>query len=257
MATSLFGFIFSASGPIVSMCVIAVWLVRRPSSTAARRVAIIVAAFFGLSGITIVPYALSRMLSFGYHPLRPDDVPAGTTGVVLLGGGDLFIDGWTDTITVTTPIEAERVLEAARVFRLIAPKWIISSGGRPNPNQSGDPSGVTMRDELVALGIPASRIVVESKSRNTHENAAYVAPLLRSLAVDRVILVTSETHMRRSLGAFRAVGVTAIPAVARGEGWPSRWHEWLPNGNGLERSGAVARELGGIPYYWLRGWWRS
>jgi uncharacterized SAM-binding protein YcdF (DUF218 family) len=253
---SLFRFIFSASGPIVSMCIVAIWLSRRPASVAARRTAIVTAAFFGLSGITIVPFVVSRLLAFGYHSLRVDDVPRGKTAVVLLGGGDRFVKGWTDAITVTTPIEAERVLEAARVFRLIAPEWIISSGGLPHPEETGSPSGVTMRDELIGLGVPSAHIVVESRSRNTHENATYVAPLLRSLAIERVVLVTSETHMRRSLGAFRAVGVNAIPAVARGPEWPFRWYEWLPSADGLERSGAVAHELGGIPYYWLRGWWR-
>jgi uncharacterized SAM-binding protein YcdF (DUF218 family) len=84
-----------------------------------------------------------------------------------------------------------------------------------------------------------------------------VAPLLKSLAIDRVVLVTSETHMRRSLGAFRAVGVNAIPAIARGPDWPSRWSDWLPNTESLEQSGSVAHELVGMPYYWLRGWWRS
>ena len=32
--------------------------------------------------------------------------------------------------------------------------------------------------------------------------------------VDHVVLVTSPTHMRRSLATFRAEGITAIPAIA-------------------------------------------
>lgn len=254
---SLLGFFFSASAPILALCIIALWVSRRPASAAARRFAVVVAVCYLLASVTIVPYGLGRLLGIGYHQLRAEEVPAGTTAVVLLGGGDQFVQGWTDSLTVTTPAEAERVLEAARVFRLISPAWIISAGGQPEPLDRGIPSGETMRDELVRLGVPAQRIVLESRSRSTRENALRVGPLLQSLAVQHVVLVTSDTHMRRALGAFRAVGITAIPAAAPRGGPPSRWHEWLPNANGLEWTRTIAREAGGIPYYWLRGWWRS
>jgi uncharacterized SAM-binding protein YcdF (DUF218 family) len=250
-------FVFSATGPIAALIVVAIWLRRRPASPAPRRFAIAAAIGFVLAGMSVVPYAASRLLTAGYHAFRADDLPPSrATAIVLLGGGDQFIRGWDDSITVTKPIEAERVLEAARVFALISPAWIISSGGQPDADEPGESSAVTMRDELVRLGVPGGRIVLESRSRNTRENAVFAASTLKSLAIDRVVLVTSDTHMRRSLGAFRAVGIDAIPAVARGGDLPSRWWEWLPTTTGLEWSGRVAHEAGGIVYYWLRGWWR-
>jgi uncharacterized SAM-binding protein YcdF (DUF218 family) len=255
MAAAL-GFVFSASGPIAVLCVIALWLWRRPASRAVRPFAIAAAVCYVLAGLSIVPYGVNRMLAIGYHQFLPDSLPSGKTAIVLLGGGDQFIQGWTEGLTVTTRVEAERVLEAARVFRLIAPAWLISSGGKPLPTDIGEPSSTTMRDELVALGVPRDRILLETRSRNTHDEAVLIAPMLKSLAIDRVVLVTSETHMRRSVGAFRAAGVDAIPAVARGWDPPSRWGEWLPNWEGLEDSRVVAHEVGGIAYYWLRGWWR-
>ena len=254
---SFFEFVFSATGPIVVLLIVAVWLHRRPSLPAVRRFAIAAAAFFGLGGMSIVPYAASRLLTIGYHEFRAGDLPASrATAIVLLGGGDQFIQGWDGSLTLTTPIEAERVFEAARVFGLISPAWIVSSGGQPDDRDPGEPSAVTMRDELVRMGVPADRIVLEPRSRSTRENAAFVAPILTSLAIDRVVLVTSDTHMRRSLGAFRAVGIHAVPAIARGGDPPSRWYEWLPTTVGLAWSGRVVHEAGGIVYYWLRGWWR-
>lgn len=254
---ALLGFILSTSGPIFALCVLALWLWRRPGSRAVRRLAIALALFYFFASLAIIPYSLSRLLTLGYHQLRAEDVPRGKTAVVLLGGGDQFIQGWTESLTVTTPVEAERVLEAARVFRLIAPEWIISTGGQSDPDDRGEPSALTMRDELVRLGVPVDVIVIESSSRSTRENAANVVPLLTARGIERVVLVTSDTHMRRSLGAFRAMGIDAIPAAARGVDAPSEWWEWLPNDRGLEASHAVAHEVVGIPYYWLRGWWRS
>jgi uncharacterized SAM-binding protein YcdF (DUF218 family) len=253
---SLIGFVFSATGPVSVLVLFAIWLHRRSASRGLRRVATAAAIFYVLAGIAIVPYAASGLLTRGYHQLRAEDVPPGTRAIVLLGGGDQFIQGWSDSITVTTPTEAERVLEAARVFNLIAPAWIISSGGQPEPLDRGAASAETMRDELVRLGIPAARILVESRSRSTRENATFAAAMLKPLAIDHIVLVTSGTHMRRSLGAFRVAGVDAIPAIARGGEPPSRWEDWLPSTRTLEWSGRVARETGGIGYYWLRGWWR-
>ena len=85
----------------------------------------------------------------------------------------------------------------------------------------------------------------------------FVVPMLKSLRIQHVVLVTSATHMRRSLGAFRAMGVDVIPAIAPGGDPPSKWSEWLPSPDGLDWSRVVAREICGIPYYWMRGWWRS
>lgn len=250
-------FLFSASGAIVTWIVSAAWLLRRPSPTPARRFAIAAVLCYAAASIHIVPFGVSRLLTLGYHQFTAGDVGRGTTAIVLLGGGDHIVEGWTDQMTVTTPIEAARVLEAWRVFRLISPAWIISSGGKPDPLDPVEASSLTMRDELVRLGVPRERILLESTSRNTYENAVLVAPMLRSLAVQQLVLVTSDTHMRRSLGTFRAVGLNVVPAIAPDPRLPVRWFWWvLPTAEGLELSGDVAHELLGIPFYWLRGRWR-
>ena len=182
----------------------------------------------------------------------------GTTAVVVLGGADEFVEGWTDHITVTTVGEASRVLEASRVFRLTSPVWLISSGGSSNSPERTDASSVTMRDELVRLGVPPERILLESTSRNTYDEAVLIAPMLRSHAVQQLVLVTSDTHMRRALGAFRAAGWNAVPAIAPHPKAPLGWVWWmLPTVFGLELSSEVTHELLGIPYYWVRGRWRS
>ena len=251
------GFVFSAGGSILALLLVAIWLALRPASKAPRRIAIAAALFYVLGSTTLAPFLVSRLLTAGYHQLQPSDVPPGRVAVVLLGGGDEFVQGWTSSITVTTATEAERVLEAARVFTLIAPATIISAGGQPDPTAISLPSAMTMRDELVRLGIPANRIVLEAASRSTRENALLVAPLLRSLGADRIVLVTSAVHMRRAMGAFRAVGLDAIPAIAPPIGAPSDWDDWRPSAGTLAESNAIAREVVGIPYYWLRGWWKG
>ena len=114
-----------------------------------------------------------------------------------------------------------------------------------------------MADALVQLGVPAPRILLETESQNTREEALIIERMLKPLKVDRVVLVTSDIHMRRSLGTFRAVGIDAVPAVARTPHYPAPWNvDVLPSDTGLEEARAAAHEILGIGYYTLRGWLR-
>jgi uncharacterized SAM-binding protein YcdF (DUF218 family) len=139
---------------------------------------------------------------------------------------------------------------------MIDPEWVISSGGKVRPEDPDVASGITMRDELVRQGVPLSRVIVETRSRTTHEEAVVVKPLLEELDVEQTVLVTSDLHMQRSLGAFRAVGIDAVPAIARFP-FTDRAQPWmLPSYRGLWYSGALAHETIGIAYYAVRGWYR-
>jgi uncharacterized SAM-binding protein YcdF (DUF218 family) len=146
------------------------------------------------------------------------------------------------------------VLEASRVYKLISPEWIISSGGAADRSE---PSSTNMREALVRLGVPFGRILLESESFDTRDEATFVTRILRTLHVDTVVVVTADVHMRRSIGAFRAQGIEAIPAIAPDwrarKRWPARF---LPTADGLEFSRQLVHELLGIPYYWARGWWK-
>src|SRR5258708_3985799 len=168
-------FLFSTSGLATCFLVSAIWLWRRPSSVAARRFLMMTAAAYALATIYIVPFSVSRLLTRGYHQFRATDVTQGTTAIALLAGGDKFVKGWTDHITITSPTEAARILEAWRVFRLVSPAWMISSGGSSAPTDGADPGSSVMGDELIRLGVPRERILLESTSRNTYEQASVIA----------------------------------------------------------------------------------
>jgi uncharacterized SAM-binding protein YcdF (DUF218 family) len=133
---------------------------------------------------------------------------------------------------------------------------VISSGGLVDPDDTNEPTGQTMRNALVRLGVPETRVIVETKSRNTHEEAVIVAPLLASMGIRQTVLVTSRIHMRRSLGTFKAVGINAVPAVAKPPDTNLSTLDWLlPSGLGLYEGSQVAHEALGLLYYAARGWY--
>jgi uncharacterized SAM-binding protein YcdF (DUF218 family) len=152
---------------------------------------------------------------------------------------------------------AERVREAARVYRLIGAEWVIASGGRVHPDDPHTPTGLAIRNALLDQGVPDARLLTQTDGRNTYEEASFLIPLLQHLRAEHVVLVTSGRHMRRAAGTFRAAGIAVIPAIARNsfvDQPPSDW--WLPSDSGLWETGNVAHEYLGIAAYAARGRFR-
>jgi len=178
--------------------------------------------------------------------------------IVVLGSGSYLARDWENTtLPLLDRASAERVIEAARIYRLTEPEWIISSGGMLTPSESAEPNGRTMGDGLVRLGVPGSRVLVETESKTTRDQAEIVQRMLSRFAVDRPILVTSALHMQRALASFRAAGLNPVPAIARDPFHAPRWiRRWVPTDDGFGEGALVAHEAIGLGYYWLRGWAR-
>lgn len=258
-ADDLVRFLLSLSGLATTLLAGVLWLSLRPSASGPRRYLAVVICAYLLMCTYGVNYLAGRLLSFGFHPFSKADVPAGPTALVLLGSGSVTARDWDENrYSVVDPNSQLRVIEAARVYHVANPKWVISSGGGYG-NRAGPASaaGVVMRDDLVALGVPGERILIEYQSGDTRDEATLIRPMLTQLGIDRVILVTSELHIRRAIGVFRAVGIDAVPAKARGRFDAMPWYRWImPTNEGLAEAELVAHEVLGIPYYWLRGWYR-
>lgn len=71
-----------------------------------------------------------------------------------------------------------------------------------------------MRDALVEMGVESSRILVETRSRSTAENAWETAGLLRGQGIHHAVIVTNHWHMRRALADFRLCGIQATPLAS-------------------------------------------
>jgi len=256
--TDIVWFVFSVGGVVVFTLAGVLWLRARPTSVAARRFLLLTTAAYAFCSIYAVDEGAARLLARGFHAFSRSDIPKGHLAIVVLGSGSFTARDWDNRpFSTVDPTAATRVAEAARVFMLTQADWVISSGGTPLTDDPNERTGTTMRDALLHLGVPATRLIVETESRNTRDEAVIVARLIANLHVEHLILVTSALHMRRSVGAFRAVGVDVIPAIARDplSAYPRR--DWLlPTGYGLSRAHDLAHESSGLVYYAMRGWYR-
>jgi uncharacterized SAM-binding protein YcdF (DUF218 family) len=147
-------------------------------------------------------------------------------------------------------------MEGARLYQMLDDPIVIVSGGT-NP-RSGllTPESEPMRDALVALGVPSQRILLESDSSNTHDQALNVPPMLIAAGSERFILVTSPTHMRRAYFSFLEQGVEPIPAISAPRSETSSFSSTsvVPDLGALAVSQSALREWMGLIYYTLRGW---
>ena len=101
---------------------------------------------------------------------------------------------------------AARLTEAAILARRFPEPKIVYTGGSGWPADSDPVEAVEARNLLVALGVDASRIEIEKRSRNTDENARFTAALVKPNPAQSWWLVTSAWHMPRSMGLFEKAG---------------------------------------------------
>ena len=95
-----------------------------------------------------------------------------------------------------------REAEAARLWQQgLAPVIVVSGGSIAWQTVAAR----VMAHHLEALGVPPGAILVEERATSTAENAAFTLPLVRALEARRVVVVTSNYHVRRARLAFRRV----------------------------------------------------
>jgi uncharacterized SAM-binding protein YcdF (DUF218 family) len=204
--------------------------------------------------------AIEASLDRGYAPLTPaeaEDFDLHT--IVILGGG---IESYYENgrvISTLSESTASRVLEGARLYALLDDPWVIASGGGggQSPLQSDRvPESRAMRQALVALGVPDGRILEESASTDTRQEAVNIRAGFAEQVGGKFALVTSATHMRRALVTFQAVGLQPVPSPAQDHAGASAtgFQGVLPSLDSLSASSFVLREYMALVYYGLRGW---
>ena len=169
-------------------------------------------------------------------------------GVLLLGGvGRSF--SLTESRQFGTADFGEgvdRVLHSARLYHEgVAPRIIIS-GGNWQIGDTGRPSEASVvRELLLSLGVPATDIIIEEKSRTTRENFLFTDALLRQLGLEGPLaLVTSATHMPRAMrnANMLKTDVAPYPTDWRSMGLKLHPLPWLPNAQALSESEVALKE---------------
>ena len=140
--------------------------------------------------------------------------------------------------------------ELQRLINLRLP--LIVSGGFTEGGQAPSEAGVAAeffanhRSELRPTEL-------EQTSTNTYESAMQLAPVLRERNARRVLLVTSDIHMWRSLATYRARGIDAVPVPSLSLPATRGIRAWLPTPIGLRATTRTFYEYQALVLYVLGG----
>ena len=210
---------------------------------------ITIAALF-LVSFSLPPVAgiLTGTLESRYKPVPAESIAdSNIRWIVVLGGGH---DSSRHVSSQLSPSSLARVVEGVRIYRSKSGRTLILSGGAvfdPIPN------AVAASRVAKSLGVREEDILLEAKSRNTEEEAVFLAPMIGK---ERFFLVTSAVHMPRSVSLFRKQNLDPIPAPTdytfRVQN-PPFLLRILPNATSLQQSERAMREYMGITWSQLRG----
>jgi uncharacterized SAM-binding protein YcdF (DUF218 family) len=220
----------------------------------------LLAAGYWIGSVPIVADALATRFHASDAAPATAATIADADAIVVLGAG---VRSYVSAGRATTIPDQQTIYnasEGARLFHLTGGRLsIIASGGIAHPRSQQEPETVVIRDLLMRAGVPADRILLESQSRTTHEQALNIAPMLKERHWERFALVTPPVQLPRAAASFAALGVRPIPAAApfrsalAGDSSSSRW---FPNGGALSDSARAAYDYVAWGYYWMRGWLR-
>ncbi len=200
--------------------------------------AIVGVALVGLVVLALPAVGNALLVSLERLPQpRATDLPAAPPGAIVVLGAELRpvpgLDGdlgKDPSDADIGPLSLERIRAAAALHRRTGLPILVSGG--------------IVRDEPVAVGTVMARSLaddfgtpprwVETRSRDTWENARFSADLLRAAGIRTVYVVTHAWHMPRALLAFRRAGIAAVPAPVRLDAWPPlTWRQFVPADFGL------------------------
>ncbi len=164
--------------------------------------------------------------------------PGNAQAIVILSGGTRAYASEYGGPTLRA-ITLERVRYGARVARVTGLPVLVSGGS------VGDepPEALLMRNVLInEYGVPVRW--VETRSRNTHENAVKSAAILKASGVTRVILVGHSFDFPRTRLEFEAagIGVTAAP-IDIPPAKPTEFGDFWPSARGLQLSYYACYEI--------------
>jgi uncharacterized SAM-binding protein YcdF (DUF218 family) len=169
--------------------------------------------------------------------------------IVVLGGGGVYSSQLPSPSQLSSA-SLTRLIEGIRLHRQIpGSKLILSEGNIFDSGPVAEIMGTVAQD----LGVGKDDLVLETQSQDTEAQAVLISPLV---GTDRFFLVTSASHMPRSMGLFRKQGMNPIAAPTDFESLSSE--SWVPStlypsAGGLRKAELAVHEYLGLAWAKLRG----
>jgi uncharacterized SAM-binding protein YcdF (DUF218 family) len=176
-------------------------------------------------------------------------------GILLTGAGKVEV-GPPDRVYIGSA--ADRINHTLQLYKTGKIRKILVSGGSGRLVDIGTREADDLAGLLQLMGVPSEDLLIENESRNTHESAVRVATMLRPLArpVD-CLLITSASHMRRSLATFNRAGWPCTPFAVDFHGHFRKYDFdvlFIPKVEAVVWWQTLLKEWTGYFTYWVAGY---
>jgi uncharacterized SAM-binding protein YcdF (DUF218 family) len=194
-----------------------------------RRELVRIGAWLIAGSVVVGLYTVYRISSQGDHDeRRPADA------IVVLGAAQF--NG------VPSDVFAARLDHALELYQAgLAPYLIVTGGKQPGDRTT---EAATARTYALAHGVPASRILMEDRGRNTLDSIEAVGAIFRAHHFRTGLFVSDRTHTLRVLRMASDQGIIA---------WGSPTTTSPSDTDPARRQRAVAHELAGLVAYYFGG----
>ena len=243
-------------GNLLMLCLFAGILLFVVSHGRRGKVLVAVSAV-GFLLLAVAPIGPAMLLALEQRFPRPAALPEKIHGIIVLGGA---VDPAISRSYGETAFNGSvaRVLAGIALARRHPEAKLVLAGGEGAFIPVGYAESRATRSFVVEEGIAPTRVVLEERSRSTHENAVYAREMIRPAPGAVWVLVTSAYHMPRAFAAFEAVGWPVIPYPVDYKVDPVTGLR--PNFSlldGLDSSTLAGKEWVGLVAYRLMGWTRD
>ncbi|MBS2211198.1 YdcF family protein [Carboxylicivirga mesophila] len=201
-------------------------------------------------------FIFQAVVSFWEYPVENTDAAISPNQPIVVLGGLSSYDDITNRIYFYEA--TDRLMQGLLLHKKNTSQKIIISGGSAEIYFDEKPEAEYLKDYLLAIGIESDKVLFETKSRNTHENASYTAALFDSLNMHKnITLITSAFHVKRASGCFTQQGFRVYPIATNA----STKHQplkpadyFMPSLETLQSWPILLKEWMGIMVYKLRGY---
>lgn len=204
-----------------------------------------------LVGLSYRPFsdALLRPLEYKYPSFQNYNDISEVKWIVVLGGGHTS-DSQFPSVGQLNSASLVRLVEGLRIYNMLLDcKLLLSGGGGSNTESNAK----VLADVARAIGVDERDIVLEQASKDTKDEARFVKDIVGN---EKIILVTSASHMPRSMALFRGQGMDPVPAPTGHlvKEWPGE-KTWIsfPSSAGLKKVERAFYEYLGMAWAKLRG----
>jgi uncharacterized SAM-binding protein YcdF (DUF218 family) len=210
-----------------------------------------VAAFL-IFGFSPIGALMLLPLETRFPPWNPD--AGDPAGIIILGGG---VDPELTAARGTPAVGSSgvRIVVAAELAYRYPKARLVYVGGNSSLRLTNFSEADVAEGIFKNLGIREDRLQLERNSRNTDENVRFAMKLVNPKPDERWLLVTSASHIPRSIGLFRKAGffVEPYPVDWRTRGWSDVYKFQTDLISGLVLTDAAAHEWLGLIAYRLTG----